>query len=516
MSRKLIFKTPTFLTSNIFKKQKVRLLPVLGAFICYVAVIFFNITRSSVWFDESYTLFLMRFNVDKIIYFASVDIHPPLYYLFLKLWVSVFGLNIFTTRLFSGFIGLICVFLMGKLILSFNKYVCKISFISGICVLYIFSLNPLFIRYCIESRMYMLDLSLAILLTIILIKILYQKDKTPKHELRLYFYYAIVCAFGIWTHYYFLLYITANLVWYFLVKKKRGLNKHFFMTLLTLFILYIPWIATAYRQITTSVYHSWTPPFQLKFIIDFFSEVLLFIPFNFMNLPISILTLFIIILIVILFICSWKKVQYTDLIIWCLVTVFGSVFLIDYLDSYVSRYVIWALIPFSMMFLRPRTCETENKFKRMLFNKVMPVFTIFIIIIECSVGLSNLAKFGNYTPYEKLKPNTLNYVNIVKNLDNNQIKYILVEDYSAYINWASYQDQTFMPCVLKRAYKETKLWNSHIPIEEGHFGKGVCMYYDEEGFLEQNPNSWIAKVDAMYSENITLKKYSNGKLEKEI
>lgn len=69
----------------------------------------------NVWFDEAYTLALIRHNFHEIIEILRSDMHPPLYFTGLKLFCSVAGYDIVCTKLFS-LLGYIMLLLLGCLI----------------------------------------------------------------------------------------------------------------------------------------------------------------------------------------------------------------------------------------------------------------------------------------------------------------------------------------------------------------------------------------------------------------
>ena len=48
-------------------------------------------SQQSMWFDEAYSVWLAKQPISELIRLASIDTHPPLYYLILKLWASVWG-----------------------------------------------------------------------------------------------------------------------------------------------------------------------------------------------------------------------------------------------------------------------------------------------------------------------------------------------------------------------------------------------------------------------------------------
>ena len=65
--------------------------------------------NSNVWFDEAYTISLIRHSYSEIIEILKTDMHPPLYFLSLKLFCDVFGYSLIATKLFSvlGYTALI-------------------------------------------------------------------------------------------------------------------------------------------------------------------------------------------------------------------------------------------------------------------------------------------------------------------------------------------------------------------------------------------------------------------------
>ena len=43
-----------------------------------------NITRWSIWFDEAFSAYLIRYSYSEVAQFTATDVHPPLYYWLLK------------------------------------------------------------------------------------------------------------------------------------------------------------------------------------------------------------------------------------------------------------------------------------------------------------------------------------------------------------------------------------------------------------------------------------------------
>jgi len=109
----------------------------------YYVIRCIGITQS-VWLDESTTAKVVRmFDYTGIVkYFSPYDFHPPLYYLFMKLWTQVAGYSELALRLPSVIFSLVA-----------GGY---IFFMGGIWAAVFFLFNPLIMYYSQEARMYMM------------------------------------------------------------------------------------------------------------------------------------------------------------------------------------------------------------------------------------------------------------------------------------------------------------------------------------------------------------------------
>ena len=135
---------------NIFEKLKQVNQNISFILIFIFASIFYlyNINFSDLWIDEAFSKALIRHSFREIPQLIQNDFHPPLYFLGLKLFVTVFGLTDFTLRLFSV-LGI-----LATILLAYGTG-WKIFGKSGalyFCLL-IVSL-PMFAEYAHEARMY--------------------------------------------------------------------------------------------------------------------------------------------------------------------------------------------------------------------------------------------------------------------------------------------------------------------------------------------------------------------------
>lgn len=73
-------------------------LPVLAVIAALPVALIFN---DNIWFDEAYTLALIRHSFGDVIGILKTDMHPPLYFISLKAFCEVFGYSVAVTKLFS-------------------------------------------------------------------------------------------------------------------------------------------------------------------------------------------------------------------------------------------------------------------------------------------------------------------------------------------------------------------------------------------------------------------------------
>lgn len=107
-----------------------------------------NILNRDFWYDEAFTGIAVKENFWEMIQITINDVHPPLYYILLKIF-SYFGdYSVFSIRFFSvilGILGIWSVYLFTKEL--FNK---KAALFAGL----ITAISPFAIQYSQEGRMY--------------------------------------------------------------------------------------------------------------------------------------------------------------------------------------------------------------------------------------------------------------------------------------------------------------------------------------------------------------------------
>lgn len=163
----------------------------------------------SLWLDEAISANVAKMPIGEILKNFSVgDFHPPIFYWFLNLWTKIFGSNVIVLRLSSVLFSLITiyfVYLIGKKIK--NKKI-------GILAALFLTLNPLFIYYSQELRMYLMATMWLMIGLYYFIKI-----KNKKYNIRdlVIFNLMMGLAFGT---FYGSIFLIASFATYFLIKKE--------------------------------------------------------------------------------------------------------------------------------------------------------------------------------------------------------------------------------------------------------------------------------------------------------
>ena len=117
---------------------------ILFVFICLVPII----SKPCIWFDESFTINLARRPFSELFRIASLDVHPPLYYLIVKLFITFFGDSLIVFHLPSMLSFLVLVLIS---VLFFNRY-----FTVELALIYttVLCSVPNMLLYALQLRMY--------------------------------------------------------------------------------------------------------------------------------------------------------------------------------------------------------------------------------------------------------------------------------------------------------------------------------------------------------------------------
>lgn len=265
---------------NSISKEKTALY--LFVVFTLLASTFQMLTLSKFNFDEYFTVNLVRNSWADVIRFTALDVHPPLYYLFQKLAVTIFGDNFLAWHLIS-----FCSFL--ALLIMTERFV-SVRFGDKEAALAVLALCsvPGMLRYCLQVRMYsmaMLWVTAAFFLTWMLIEQYTAKgmDGQPadKKKARKYWILlAIVNVAAAYTHY-FAGVAAVGLSLYLLICLlciRRGNKKNALEILgvwclysLGMAVLYLPWMFVMLGQMADINGNYWIARISIESLYGYFS-----------------------------------------------------------------------------------------------------------------------------------------------------------------------------------------------------------------------------------------------------
>ncbi|WP_029231323.1 glycosyltransferase family 39 protein [Butyrivibrio sp. VCB2006] len=322
---------------------------VLGfiAFIVFIYIIRFAM-GNDVWYDEVFSLSFAEHNFSDITALTSRDVHPPLYYCYLKVAESLISklsgyANIIRVAKIASLIPWAFLFILG--ITYIRKHFGTLTF--GLFMLLI-TVMPQIPSYYLEIRMYSLALLFITAEILISYQILTNLDKKNNLAWTLFFLIGILTAY---TQYYACIAIIGSYIGAFLLlvvlkgqKKADNLVRLVVCSVLSV-ICYLPWLPVLSSQIANISGKYWIQPLTLRSILGCIKFIILPIVY-FGKMPeISAgLLIFALAVLTIFFFMKAKKGDYI-LIVCCLmpiIIVVVSGFILSALGTpiFVYRYLV--------------------------------------------------------------------------------------------------------------------------------------------------------------------------------
>ncbi|MFM9903037.1 MAG: hypothetical protein ACKVQJ_00530 [Pyrinomonadaceae bacterium] len=124
----------------------------------YVALRFWHLTDSCLWFDEIFSVHAAEHPWNELLSFVALDlVHPPLFYILLKLWIGLGGESVFWLRTFAVLFSVASIFPL----IAFQSEL-KLNIPIQAISLYFLLVNGSLLKYSQEVRMYSLLMCLAL------------------------------------------------------------------------------------------------------------------------------------------------------------------------------------------------------------------------------------------------------------------------------------------------------------------------------------------------------------------
>lgn len=231
-----------------------------------------NATRWSIWFDEAFSAYLMRFNLPELTHFTAVDVHPPLYYWILKVWTTLLGSSELAFRSLSILMAVVA--LIGAYLLVRRLFNRQAAFVA----LTLAALSPLLLRFADEARMYTMVTAIVIWATWLLLRLQTRSTRLG------WLLYGLLLAAGMYTHYFAAFAWLGHWVWRYLEKRagtiKRFWTSQWFWVHVGAVLLYLPWIPAAFYQFSSVQNGFWIPPLSVYSPIDYLSNSWLYLEYG--------------------------------------------------------------------------------------------------------------------------------------------------------------------------------------------------------------------------------------------
>lgn len=229
---------------------------IMGVCLCMASII----TKTWIWFDESFSINLIQHSFEDILSFTALDVHPPLYYLILKVFTLILGKNMIAYYLPS----ILCYLIL--IIASFIFCRKNFSIESAFLVSVALCSMPNGLDYALEIRMYSLGMLLVTLSFFIVHSILKQaSEKNQCVWSKLWLLLAVTNTAAAYTHYFAGAAAVAISVFLLLIlfmkyKKRKKTMVYWGIYCLTMFVLYLPWLPVLFRQMSTVGKGYWINP----------------------------------------------------------------------------------------------------------------------------------------------------------------------------------------------------------------------------------------------------------------
>ena len=351
-----------------------------------------NMTRWSIWFDEAFSAYMIRFDFVEIMRLTALDVHPPFYYWLLHIWGGIFG---------SSEIGLRSMSLVWALVAIVGLFILLRRLFSSpniaLVATALFALSPMLVRFSHEARMYTLVLAIVIWGTYCLVRMQAQ----PKG--RWWIAYGLLLVVGMLTHYFVALAWLAHWAWRIYEVRARRQQRFWTKQWIAAHVLgvgiYFFWLPIAIIQFTSVQSGFWIPAVDAYTPVDYLSNALFYQQYG------ESIGWWAVLLFVAIINCGWliwrsqkaiRKVNPAGFWLIIFVVLIPPILLFvmslpPLTSTFIDRYVMYSqLILLSFVGL----ClgfiwQTKNS-----RNKV--ISATLVIAFSLAAGISNVYYYGNY------------------------------------------------------------------------------------------------------------------------
>lgn len=200
----------------------------------------YGLDAQSLWYDEGFSVYLARMDLDEITARTAADIQPPLYYYLLHGWIGLFGDGERALRGLSVLFGVLTVPLAYAVAWQLFR-----SRLAGLLAALLVAVSPLHVWYGQEVRMYTL-LTFLCLLSSYLLLLVVEAEKSLSIVL-LWAAYTLVNVAALYTHYFAFFVLVFQALYVFVVWVASA-GRRLYLLLgglasgVATLLLYLPWL----------------------------------------------------------------------------------------------------------------------------------------------------------------------------------------------------------------------------------------------------------------------------------
>lgn len=395
-----------FINNKIAEKNQLKKYIIILLYTISFIVLFFSmitLINDVVWADEVCSLAMIKNNFENIILINANDVHPPLYYLSLKVFTD--GLSLFFANINYIFVGKIFSFIpfLLLLILVNVKYRKKFGLLVSSIITLLITIMPQIMLNNVEIRMYSWGMALVAFAFTFMIDFFDKNDKKSWILLTLF------SVLAVYIHFYacltmFFIYL-AILIFTFIYDK--SLFKRVLTSGIVVAITFIPWLIVIINHLTQSESTFWISPITYSTLIEYIEYV---ISPNSSSVILNIFFILSIILISLFFFYKYMKNEKVKkekflitLGIFTLISIVltGIIVSLIFNPLFVSRYMYFAIGIFwiSLGIVYGKVIEYNLKFSALL---IIPIL-IGTINLNNFVRTENMKEISANNFYEKIE-----------------------------------------------------------------------------------------------------------------
>jgi hypothetical protein len=265
-------------------------LTAFGAVVLGAGLRFHGLDSSDLSGDETFSWCMVQLPVGEMLRRLGNDVHPPLYYLALKLWCSLFGDSIFALRGLSALFGTLTIVAVYRLAPSIDGPTGTAAgsesagLPAGAVAALLLAVSPFHVTYSRVVRMYAMGDLLAAWSTCLLVSNL----RSPRADGRRLGAYALAAAGLLATHYYGFFTVAAHglaiaaaglvMTW----RGDWGLRRlgGLLASAAAAALLYLPWLPSQLRQMRSVWLEYWIPRLSGADILGLISPFLTNLPWD--------------------------------------------------------------------------------------------------------------------------------------------------------------------------------------------------------------------------------------------